>query len=271
MFSPRAALRPQSRVLSAPTRPISRIPSSPTPLPRYTSTIAYANVPSKRSIWLRRLVYATIFGGLGMLAGQRIEEKVAAPPVPGSLEDKIVMEELLRIYEKATPIVMELRSNPDYEESNVYQNYSEEENKHRLTAGPLRGSRGLALQKVFYNRKEQESISVVFLGEGTEGWPTITHGGALATVIDENLGRVALRSFPGKTGVTANLQLNYRAPVYSGHFYTFHSRLDRERTTERKAYVTGEVRDPLGGLCVEASALFVVPKKLKLKELGEEY
>lgn len=81
-----------------------------------------------------------------MLAGQRIEEKVAAPPVPGSLEDKIVMEELLRIYEKATPIVMELRSNPDYEESNVYQNYSEEENKHRLTAGPLRGSRGLALQ-----------------------------------------------------------------------------------------------------------------------------
>jgi len=84
-----------------------------------------------------------------MLVGQRIEEKVAAPPVPGSLEDKIVMEELLRIYERAIPIVMELRSNPDYEESDVYQNYSEEENSHRLTAGPLRGSRGLALQVGF--------------------------------------------------------------------------------------------------------------------------
>lgn len=33
----------------------------------------------------------------------------------------------------------------------------------------------------------------------------------------------------------------------------------------------GEVRDPLGGLCVEASGLFVVPKTYKLKRLGEEY
>lgn len=81
-----------------------------------------------------------------MLAGQRIEEKVAAPPVPGSLEDTIVMEELGRIYEKAIPIVMELRSNPDYEESNVYGNYTEDEKEHRLTSGPLRGSRGLAVQ-----------------------------------------------------------------------------------------------------------------------------
>lgn len=126
-------------------------------------------------------------------------------------------------------------------------------------------------QKVFYNRKEKEAISVVFLGEGIEGWPTIVHGGALATVIDENLGRVALRSFPERTGVTANLNINYRAPVYSGHFYTFHSRIDQERSTDRKAYVTGEVRDPLGGLCIEANALFLVPKKLELKEVGEKY
>lgn len=149
MFGSRAALRSQTRFLSAPTRPISRLTSPPSSLPRHTSTVTYANASSKRSIWLRRLAYATIFGGLGMLVGQRIEEKVAAPPVPGSLEDKIVMEELLRIYERAIPIVMELRSNPDYEESDVYQNYSEEENSHRLTAGPLRGSRGLALQVGF--------------------------------------------------------------------------------------------------------------------------
>lgn len=150
MFGPRAALRSHTRFLSAPTRRISRITGPTSSLPRQTSTVAYENAPSKRSIWLRRLAYATIFGGLGMLAGQRIEEKVAAPPVPGSLEDKIVMEELLRIYEKAIPIVMELRNNPDYEESDVYQNYSEEENSHRLTAGPLRGSRGLAIQVGYF-------------------------------------------------------------------------------------------------------------------------
>lgn len=97
------------------------------------------------------------------------------------------------------------------------------------------------------------------------------HGGATGTVLDENLGRVALRSLPARTAVTANLNVNYRAPVYSDHFYTFHSRLDKEKSTDRKAFVTGEVRDPLGGVCAEASGLFVVPKHLKLQRVGEKY
>lgn len=126
-------------------------------------------------------------------------------------------------------------------------------------------------QKVFWNEKEKEAISVVYLGAGLEGWPTMIHGGATGTVLDENLGRVALRSLPARTAVTANLNVNYRAPVYSDHFYTFHSRLDKERSTDRKAYVTGEVRDPLGGVCVEATGLFVVPKHLKLQRVGEKY
>jgi acyl-coenzyme A thioesterase PaaI-like protein len=37
------------------------------------------------------------------------------------------------------------------------------------------------------------------------GWPGVTHGGVTATVLDEILGRVALRQFPSMTGVTANL------------------------------------------------------------------
>jgi acyl-coenzyme A thioesterase PaaI-like protein len=127
------------------------------------------------------------------------------------------------------------------------------------------------LQKVFWNDKEQSAISVVFLGNGLEGWPTIVHGGALATVIDENLGRVAVRRLPARTAVTANLAVKYRAPVYSGNFYTFHSSIDQERSSDRKAYVTGEVRDPVGRVCVQASALFVVPKTYKLQEIGEQY
>lgn len=126
-------------------------------------------------------------------------------------------------------------------------------------------------QKVFWNEKEKESISVVYLGAGLEGWPTMIHGGATGTVIDENLGRVAVRSLSARTGVTANLNISYRAPVYSDHFYTFHSRLDKEKSTDRKAFVTGEVRDPLGDVCVEASGLFVVPKHLQLRRVGEEY
>ena len=112
---------------------------------------------------------------------------------------------------------------------------------------------------------------MVYLGSGLEGWPTVVHGGAIATVLDESLGRVAVRHFPARTGVTANLEINYRAPVYSGNFYTFQSQIDQERSTERKAYVTGEIRDPFGRLCAQASALFVVPKGIKLREIGERF
>lgn len=99
----------------------------------------------------------------------------------------------------------------------------------------------------------------------------MVHGGALGTVIDENLGRAAIRHFPARTGVTANLNINYRAPVYSGNFYSLHTALDQAQSTGQKAFATCEVRDMTGHVCVEASGLFVVPKKLKLKEVGEHF
>lgn len=112
---------------------------------------------------------------------------------------------------------------------------------------------------------------MIFFGPGLEGWPTIVHGGALATVIDENMGRAALRTFPERTGVTANLQINYRAPAFSGHFFSLHTTIDHERSTDRKAYVMTQVRDPAGTVCAEATGLFVVPKKLKLPKIDDRY
>lgn len=124
---------------------------------------------------------------------------------------------------------------------------------------------------MFSNEKEQKIISVVFLGPGLEGWPTMVHGGALGTVIDENLGRAAIRRFPARTGVTANLNINYRAPVYSGNFYTIHTALDQERSTDTKGFTACEVRDATGSVCVEASGIFVVPKTLRLASIGDRF
>lgn len=126
-------------------------------------------------------------------------------------------------------------------------------------------------QKVFWNDKDQKIVSVVAFGSGIEGWPTMVHGGALGTVLDENLGRAAIRRFPARTGVTANLNINYRAPVYSDNFYSLHTTLDQERSTDRKAYAKCELRDMTGRVCVEASGLFVVPKKLRLRTIGETF
>lgn len=104
-----------------------------------------------------------------------------------------------------------------------------------------------------------------------DGWPTVVHGGLLATVLDESLGRVAIRSVPARTGVTAHLNIDYRKHVSSGEFYTIHTRLDTERSTDRKAYVSGEVRSLMGQLCCESDALFVVPKKLGLRQIGDRF
>ncbi|PYI03022.1 hypothetical protein BO78DRAFT_350651 [Aspergillus sclerotiicarbonarius CBS 121057] len=237
---------------------------------RHTSTAAHEPLPQP-SRWPRRLAYAAIFSGLGVAAGKWMDGKFAAPPLPGTEEDGKKLEEIHFIYEHGLPIVKELREHPDYIEADVYGNYTEEDKLQRLSSGPLRGSRGLALQKIFYNDKEKKAINVAYVGPGLEGWPTVVHGGALGTVIDEHLARVAIRHLPQRTGVTANLQLKYRAPVYSGNFYTFHATLDEERSTERKAWVNGEVRNPVGRLCIEATGLFVVPKTYKLQEVGERY
>lgn len=89
--------------------------------------------------------------------------------------------------------------------------------------------------------------------------------------MDECLGRVALRSLPARTGVTANLNINYRAPVRSGDLYTVYATLDQERSTDRKAYVKGQILDDNGKLYVEATGLFVVPKNLTLRKIGDNF
>lgn len=99
----------------------------------------------------------------------------------------------------------------------------------------------------------------------------MVHGGALGTVIDENLGRAAIRHFPARTGVTANLDINYRAPVNSERFYTLHTTLDQDRSTDRKAFTKCEVRDLSGRLRVEATGIFAVPKRFQLQEVGEHF
>ncbi|KAF9884760.1 Thioesterase super member 4 [Aspergillus nanangensis] len=267
MFGPRRILQSRLRSLSAQVPPVSRPRLQ---VSRHASTITHSPT-SEPSKWARRLIYAGIFGSLGVAAGKYMDEKVSAPAEPGTPEDLTKLEEIYHVYENVLPIVKELRNNPDYVESEVYNNYTDDEKTRRLTSGPLRGSRGVALQKVFWNDKEKKAVSIVFLGPGLEGWPTVVHGGALGTIIDENLGRVAIHHLPERTGVTANLEINYRAPLYSGHFYSFHTTIDSERSTDRKAYVMGEVRDPVGRVCAQASGLFVVPKTYKLRKIGDRF
>ncbi|RAL10995.1 PaaI family thioesterase [Aspergillus homomorphus CBS 101889] len=237
---------------------------------RALSITAQQSTP-RSSRWPRRILYTAIFGGLGYYVGSVVDENLLACTTLDTAEDAAKLRAIHSGWHNYVPIVRELRANPDYVEAEVYGNFSEEEKAHRLTSGPLRGSRGVGFQRVFYNDKEKTAVNVVWLGNGLEGWPTMVHGGALGTIIDEHLGRVAIRNLPQRTGVTANLEVQYRRPIVSNEYYTFHATLDQERSTERKAFVKGEVRDCSGTVRAEASALFVVPKNYKLREDGERF
>ncbi|OKL62830.1 hypothetical protein UA08_01440 [Talaromyces atroroseus] len=222
------------------------------------------------SKWTRRFIYAALFGSIGYYTGHAYTTGYLFPAIPGSPEDVQKTQQIQQLVEYL-PIVRKLRADPKYVEWDAYESFTEEYKSRRLSSGPLRGSRGLAVQKIFWNEEDKECVNVVYFGHGLDGWLSVVHGGLLATVLDESLGRVALRSVPAKTGVTAHLSVGYRAPVSTGEFYTIHTSLDKERSSDRKAYVNGEIRSLAGKLCCESDALFVVPKNFALQEIGDRF
>lgn len=116
------------------------------PAVRNVSTATRPNASREPWRWTRRLIYAGIFGTLGVGAGKWLDNKIAKPPIPGSLEDQMEIQEIHRVFDIGLPIVQELRRNPDYVEKDVYENFADKHKTHRLTSGPLAGSRGLGLQ-----------------------------------------------------------------------------------------------------------------------------
>ena len=113
---------------------------------RNHSTGTQTNTSAPSSPWTRRFIYVGIFGGLGIALGKQLEQMLATPPAPGSPEDEKEIKRLEWAYEVGLPIVHRLRENPDYVESGVYEYFSDDQKSHRLTSGPLAGSRGLGLQ-----------------------------------------------------------------------------------------------------------------------------
>lgn len=135
------------RTLQLPLRaPTTRVPISSRFSVRNVSTTAHQNTAGQPSRWTRRLIYAGIFGTLGVGAGKWLYDKISAPPAPGSTEDQAELQKIQRAFDIGLPIVRELRKNPDYVETSVYEDFAEEHKTRRLTSGPLAGSRGLGLQ-----------------------------------------------------------------------------------------------------------------------------
>lgn len=167
------------------------------------------------------------------------------------------------------PIVQQLSADPNWKVSpNAYEHVAPEARPHRLTVGALSGARAIGgFQRIFYNQETGEVVNVLWFGGDVAGWPGVTHGGLLATIMDETLGRCALLRFPAKTGVTANLDMKYIKPAVTNAFYVLRVALEPEGATDTKLWVNGTLETVDGTVCVRGRALFVVPKSYKLTAL----
>jgi acyl-coenzyme A thioesterase PaaI-like protein len=172
---------------------------------------------------------------------------------------------------QSLPALNALRKREDADEwyeTRPYQHYPEERRVNSLTAGSLRGPGKLALWPLIRVKKdESENYVFVHLGRGLCGHDGIIHGGLLATLLDESLGRTAIHNLPERVGVTAQLTLKYRAPTMADQFVVIRTRI--EEIKGRKVIASGRVEDLHGAVLVEASATFVQPRYAKLLQSAE--
>ncbi|KAH8077754.1 Thioesterase/thiol ester dehydrase-isomerase [Cristinia sonorae] len=195
-----------------------------------------------------------------------ISPRTAPPPPDINDPNTIAYLESLEDTLHNLPPLQSHRRRPDADdwyEARPYTKIPEERRVNSLTAGALRGPGKLALPPLVRAKKdESESIFFLHVGRGLCGHEGIIHGGLLATLLDESLGRIALLNLPDKIGVTANLNLNYRAPTRADQFIAIKTRVLEKKG--RKVVVAGSIEDLQGTVLVEATAVFIQPKYAKL-------
>jgi acyl-coenzyme A thioesterase PaaI-like protein len=194
------------------------------------------------------------------------ETLTAFVPVDAHAEE---VDEYLRTHPEAN----RLRENDDFEESRPYLRYPEGIRARSLTAGTLLGPNKLVVPPfVFAHREGKSLVSLMYLGSDICGHPGIIHGGLLATMLDENLARCCFPALPNKVGVTANLNIDYRAPAMANTYVVL--RAETVKVEGRKAWVEGRIetlpeegKEPV--VLVEAKALFIEPKQAAVSFLSQ--
>ena len=117
----------------------------------------------------------------------------------------------------------------------------------------------VGLQLVFHDDGESEVRSECAIPAAYQGYPGIAHGGIVAAMLDETLGRVGMIGNPNRFTVTARLELKYRQPVPVETLVVVAARAVKIRG--RLIQAAGEIRD--GSVAVEAEATLAgTPKAL---------
>ncbi|KAJ7576121.1 Thioesterase/thiol ester dehydrase-isomerase [Mycena floridula] len=197
--------------------------------------------------------------------------RTAPPPLEAGSTEAEKYTSTLEAELQSLPLLNALRQKQDptneWFEMRPYTNFPEHLRVNHLTAGVLRGPGKLALFPIARIKKdESEGVFFIHLGRALCGHDGIVHGGVLATLLDEALARTAISNLPDQVGVTATLNINYRAPTRADQFVVIKTQF--KELKGRKSFVAGRIEDLQGNLLVEADAMFVQPRYAKLLANG---
>ncbi|KAF1953395.1 Thioesterase/thiol ester dehydrase-isomerase [Byssothecium circinans] len=166
------------------------------------------------------------------------------------------------------PYTRSLLQNEKYTASRPHLKIPEAMRHQSLTGGTLLGDDKIAVPPLqFQTQDGAHFVSLQYLGHALCGHPGIVHGGLLATLLDEGLGRCCFPALPNKVAVTASLKVDYKKPVMAGQIVVL--KAETTRVEGRKAWVRGwmetlpeEGKEGEGGtVLVEAEALFIEPRQ----------
>lgn len=120
----------------------------------------------------------------------------------------------------------------------------------------------------FYSIDERSIFAEIAIPEHFQGYPDTVHGGILATLLDETLGRTFLSKDPERLMYTAKLNIKYRHPVPIETKLKIVGTIikDRGRVGEAKA----EVLNSDGKVLAEATGVVVnLPDDIHTDDLEE--
>jgi uncharacterized protein (TIGR00369 family) len=117
--------------------------------------------------------------------------------------------------------------------------------------GDNAGGMNLTFEQDNVNRK---IVGRFVLGERYQGWGGFAHGGIIATLLDEAMGKVC--RFREVRAVTAELTVEYLKPVNVQSEIVVEGRETEQKG--RNIFVTGEIRNGVGEVLARGKGRFVV-------------
>ncbi|KAL2178642.1 Adenylylsulfate kinase-domain-containing protein [Thermothelomyces heterothallicus CBS 202.75] len=222
------------------------------------------------SITGRVLFFTTLGFAMAAAPAYKSAVEVLSPPSDAdALESFLPQDEEAKAkedYINSHPLTAALRADPNLIESRPHMKIPASWRKHNLTGGTLIGPGKMVTPPFSWTDREgRRYVQIAHVGTDLCGHMGVIHGGFLATMLDEGLARCCFPVLPYNLGMTAKLEINYKAPAMADQYLVL--RATTIKVEGRKAWVEGQIEtlpddeNQQPTVLATASALYVSPKQ----------